>query len=271
MKDVRGKVALVTGGAYGMGLLWCERFAADGAKIVIWDISEANLERAMKDLERRGVKVWGHIADVSKPDVVREKAAVVQRETGGVDVLVNNAGIVHSGPFLETSDAQLAATIDVDLKGIMWCTKAFLPRMLERNKGHIINIASLAGYVGVPRMPAYSAAKWGAIGLTESIRLEVTKVLRKKGVKFTVVCPSFVDTGMFAGAKPPRLTRLLRPKDVVDVSYEAFKQDKYVVNMPWLTQVTPLLKGLLPYQAVDIVTDLFGASDPMREWRDERR
>lgn len=271
MKDVRGKVALVTGGAFGMGLLWCERFAADGAKLVIWDISEENLERAVKDFERRGVKVWGYLADVSKPEVVHEKAEEVQRDTGGVDVLVNNAGIVHSKPFLETPDAQLASTIDVDLKGIMWCMKAFLPHMLEQNSGHVINIASLAGYVGVPRMPAYSAAKWGAIGLTESIRLEVSLVLKKKGVRFTLVCPSFVDTGMFAGARPPRLTRMLKPKKVVDVSYEAFKRDKYVVNMPWLTQVTPLLKGVLPYQAVDVVTGIFGASDPMRDWRDERR
>lgn len=270
MKDVRGKTALVTGGALGMGLLWCERFAADGASLVIWDINEKNLDRAVKDFERRGVKVFGQIVDVSDAKTVHDAAQVANEETGGVDILVNNAGIVHSNPFLETADAHLAATIDVDLKGVMWCMKAFLPHMIEQNSGHIINIASLAGYVGVPRMPAYSAAKWGVIGLTESIRLETNRVLRKKGIKFTVVCPGFVDTGMFAGAKPPRLTKMLKPKEVVDISYEAFKEDKYVVREPWLTKVTPLLKSALPYKAVDIITDLFGASDPMSDWRDER-
>ncbi len=271
MKDVRGKTALVTGGAFGMGLLWCERFAADGAKLVIWDISQDNLDRAVKDFDRRGIKVWGHIVDVSDPEAVRETGAKTQEETGGVDVLVNNAGIVYSKPFLDTPDEHLAATIDVDLKGVMWCMKACLPRMVERNSGHIINIASLAGYVGVPRMPAYSAAKWGVLGLTEAVRLETNKIMKADGVRFTVVCPSFVDTGMFAGAKAPRLTRLLKPKEVVDGAYAAFKRDKYVVNTPWLTQVTPLLKGLLPWQAVDVVTELFGATDPMRDWRDERR
>jgi len=271
MKDVRGKAALVTGGAFGMGLLWCERFAAEGARLVIWDINQDNLDRAVKDFERRGIKVLGQIVDVSDAKAVAEAAQKAQDETGGVDILINNAGIVYSKPFLETADEHLAATVDVDLKGVMWCMKNFLPHMIDQNSGHIVNIASLAGYVGVPRMPAYSASKWGVIGLTESIRLEVTKVMKVDGIKFTVVCPGYVDTGMFAGAKPPRFTRLLQPKEVVDEAYAAFKRNQYYVRMPWLTKVTPLLKGVFPWQAVDVITDLFGATDTMSDWRDERR
>lgn len=270
MKNVRGKTALVTGGAFGMGLDWCKRFADDGANLVIWDINQDNLDAATKTIEQRGVKVFGQIVDVSNAKAVAKAGKAAVKEMGAIDILVNNAGIVRSSLFVDTKDEDLAATIDVDLKGIMWCTKAFLPAMIERDSGHVINIASLAGLVGVPRMSAYSAAKWGVIGLSESLRLEVNKVLKKKGVRFTVLCPGYVDTGMFSGAKPPRFTKLLKSEEVVDIGYEAFKKNKYVVKEPWLTKVTPLLKGVLPYQAVDIVTDLFGAGDTMKDWENER-
>lgn len=270
-KNVRGKTALVTGGAMGMGLSWCEHFADDGANVVIWDINDDAMEMAAESIKRRGVDVFTHNVDVSKAEAVNEAAEKAQEETGGVDFLVNNAGIVHSKPFLDTDDAHLAATIDVDLKGVMWGMKAFLPKMIERNYGHIINMASLAAYVGTPRMPAYSASKWGVIGLTESVRMEINHVLGVKGVRFTVVCPGYVDTGMFEGAKPPRFTRLLQPEEVVRIAYGGFKQDKYLVNMPWLTKLAPPLWGALPYQAFDIVMHVFGGIDTMRDWRDLRR
>lgn len=270
-KDVRGKTALVTGGGMGMGLSWCEHFADDGANVVIWDINDDAMEKAAESIRRRGVDVFTHNVDVSSSEAVATAAEKVQEETGGVDFLVNNAGIVHSRPFLDTEDAHLEATIDVDLKGVMWGMKAFLPKMIERNYGHIINMASLAGYVGTPRMPAYSASKWGVIGLTESVRMEINHVLGVKGVRFTVVCPGYVDTGMFEGAKPPRFTKLLQPEEVVRTAYDGFKRNKYLINMPWLTKVAPPLWGVLPYQAVDVVMHIFGGMDTMRDWRDLRR
>jgi short-subunit dehydrogenase len=90
------------------------------------------------------------------------------------------------------------------------------------------------------------------------------------GVKFTLVCPSYVDTGMFEGAKPPLMTKMLKPKDIVDIAYEAFKQDKYIVNEPWLVKLTPALKGILPYQAFDLVSGILGVTKSMHKWRDLR-
>lgn len=269
MRDVRGKTALVTGGAMGMGMLWCEHFARDGANLVIWDIKEETLAEAAEKLGRRGVTVMTQLVDVSNPEQVYEAAEKAQDETGGVDILVNNAGIVTAGPFLETPDARLAAVLDVDLKALMWTMKAFLPRMIERNSGHVVNISSASGYVGVPRMPAYVAAKWGVIGLTESVRLEVEQ-MRAPGVKFTLVCPSYVDTGMFAGAKPPLLTKILKPEEIIDVAYEAFKNDRYMVNEPWMVKLTPALKGVLPTKAFDVVSGILGVTKSMHDWRDER-
>ena len=253
-----------------MGLLWAERFARDGANLVLWDINEEKLEQASEGLRARDVDVMTQRVDVSNREQVYKSAVKVQAETGGVDVLVNNAGIIFSKPFLETPDEHLAATIDVDLKALFWTMKAFLPHMIDNNSGHIINVSSASGFIGVPRMPAYVASKWGVIGLTESIRLEV-RALKKTGVGFTLFCPSYVDTGMFEGAKPPLLTKMLEPKKVVDIAYQGFKDGKYLIIEPWMAKITPALKGLLPSKLFDLIADVLGVSTSMDAWQDTRR
>jgi NAD(P)-dependent dehydrogenase (short-subunit alcohol dehydrogenase family) len=270
MKDVRGKTALVTGGASGMGLLWCERLAKDGADLVIWDINQDAADEAAERLRSStGRKVYAQKVDVSDATLVDEAAEEALSTMGHIDVLVNNAGIVFAAPYLDSPKEKLSATIDVDLKAPMWTMQAFLPGMIQRNQGHIVNISSASGFIGVPRMPAYVAAKWGLIGLTESVRLEL-KLMHVSGVHFTLVCPSYVDTGMFAGAKPPLLTKMLKPEDVINTAYRAFKENRYIVKEPWLVKVTPPLKALLPYQVFDLISGLLGANKSMTDWRNER-
>jgi len=269
MIDVKGKTALVTGGAMGMGLLWARHFARDGANLVLWDINAAGLEQAAEEL-RGQVDVMTQVVDVSDRKQIYKAALKVQAETGGVDILVNNAGIVFSKPFLETPDEHLSATIDVDLKALFWTMKAFMPRMLELNASHIINISSASGFIGVPRMPAYVASKWGVIGLTESVRLEV-RGMKKDGVGFTLFCPSYVDTGMFEGAKAPLLTPMLTPDAAVRIAYDGFRDGKYMITAPWMVGLTPAIKGLLPSKLFDVVSDLFGANSSMDSWKDTRR
>ncbi len=252
----------------GMGLLWARHFARDGANLVLWDINAEGLEAAADEL-RGQVDVMTQVVDVSSREEIYKAAMKVQAETGGVDILVNNAGIVFSKPFLETPDDQLSATIDVNLKAMFWTMKAFLPRMLELNAGHIINISSASGFIGVPRLPAYAASKWAVIGLTESVRLEVRN-LKKDGVSFTLFCPSYVDTGMFKGAKAPLLTPVLPPETAVDIAYEGFCEGKYMITAPWMVGITPALKGLLPSKLFDVISDLFGATTSMDTWQDTR-
>ena len=267
MKDVKGKTALVTGGASGMGYQWAELFAKDGASLVLWDLREDRLTEAAGKLRALGVDVLTQVVDVSDRGAVYRAALTAQAETGGVDILVNNAGIVFSKPFLETPDEHLAATIDVDLKALFWTTKAFLPRMLERGSGHIINVSSASGFVGVPLMPAYVASKWGVIGLTESLRYE----LRGKGIGFTLFCPSFVDTGMFEGARPPLLTKMLKSEEVVARAYEGFRRGEYFIIEPFLVKITPALKGILPSRLFDLVAQVLGVTKTMDDWKDRRR
>lgn len=264
MKNVEGKNVLITGGAIGMGKIWANHFANDKARLILWDINESNLKATQKELKTK-TDVHIDIVDVTDREKVYETVKKYDKEMGGVHVLVNNAGIVAAGNFLETPDEKLSATIDIDLKALMWTMKAVLPGMITRGEGHIVNISSASGFIGVPFMPSYTASKWGVIGLTESVRLEMKELGHRK-IKFTLFCPSYVDTGMFKGAKAPLLSKILSPEEVIDIAYKAFKSDKYFVLEPWLVKVTPFLKGMLPTTVFDFISDVLGATGSMKNW-----
>lgn len=262
---VKGSVCLITGGARGMGKLWAERFVADGARVVLWDLDETELGRTAEALRRRGASVFTQVVDVTDRKGVYAAAVEVTRSFGTVDILVNNAGVVSAGPFLDMPDEKLALTIDVDLKALMWTTKAFLPGMLAEERGWILNISSASGFIGVPYMPAYAAAKWGVLGLTDSLRLEMG-LSGHKGIGFSVFCPSYVDTGMFQGVKPPRLVPMLTPEQAVNRGYKAFRKGEYVIVEPLMAKFTPALKTLLPRPVFDAVSDILGVTTSMRKW-----
>lgn len=270
MKDVKGKTTLITGAAAGMGKIWARRFAEDGSNLVLWDIDEEGLNQVAEELRTRGVDVMTQRVDVTDREAIYKAALKVQAETGGVDVLLNNAGVVAGGPLLEVPDEKINLTIDVDFRALFFTMKAFLPRMIERQSGHIINISSASGLVGVPHLATYAACKWGVIGLTESVRLEL-ELEKKHGIKFTLVCPSFVDTGMFEGAKPMFLTKMLTPEEIVDSAYKAFKRDQYWVVEPWLIKLGPPLKGILPQKLFDKINDLLGSTTSMTQWKGHGR
>lgn len=265
MKHVEGKTVLITGGAMGMGKLWADHFAKDKANLILWDINKKALEEAKKDLSKAGVIVKTAVVDVTDREKVYATVKEHEAEVGAIDVLINNAGIVAGGEFLKTPDEKLEMTFKVDLIALMWTMKAVLPGMIEKGAGHIVNISSASGFIGVPFMPSYTASKWGVIGLTESVRLEM-KALGHKNINFTIFCPSYVDTGMFEGAKAPLMTKILKPEEVIDIAYKGFKNNDIYILEPWLVKLTPMLKGLLPTPIFDTISDILGATGSMKNW-----
>jgi len=256
MKDVKGKVVLVTGAAMGMGKLLSEKFCEDGARVIMVDVNAESLKASIEEFKNRGFEVFDYVCDLTNRDKVYEMAEWVRENVGTVQALVNNAGVVYNGNFLDQDDEKISRTVDVNLKALMWTMKAFLPGMIENNEGHVLNLASASGFIGVPGVAVYAATKWGVIGLSESIRYELMKL--KKNIKFTIVCPSYVATGMFEGVKPPKMTRFLTPQRIVDIMYDAFKKDKLYVLEPFMVKMTPSLKALLPIKAFDWVQKVFG-------------
>ena len=167
--SLEGKVALVTGAAYGIGFAIAEAFAGAGATIVFNCRNEANREKALAAYEEKGIKAYGYIADVTKEDEVQALVQKIKDDLGGVDILVNNAGIIKRIPMLEMSAEDFRQVVDIDLTGPFICAKAVIPGMIEKGHGKIINICSMMSELGRETVSAYAAAKGGLKMLTRNI------------------------------------------------------------------------------------------------------
>ncbi len=267
MSTFKGKTVLITGGAMGLGRLMAERSASEGAgRIILWDINAAALEETAGGLRGKGHTVETAIVDVSSLDSIREHAKAVLDAHGIVDIVFNNAGIVVGKLFLDHTHEDFERTIRINTLGVMHVARAFLPAMAAKGDGHIINIASAAGLMPVPRQSAYSPSKWACLSFSETLRLEMEEC--KTGVKVTTVCPSYIDTGMFAGAKAPLLTPILKPAYVVDQIIAAVKSDRILLRLPWIVNILPFMRGTMPSRVFDFLAgSIFGVYKSMDHFK----
>uniref|UniRef100_UPI00082B18DD SDR family NAD(P)-dependent oxidoreductase n=1 Tax=Actinomadura kijaniata TaxID=46161 RepID=UPI00082B18DD len=187
-----GAVVAITGGARGIGRAAAEALAARGARVWIGDRDE---ERARRTAEETGVRAFG--VDVSDRASFAAFLAAVEAAEGPVDILVNNAGIMPLGPFLDEPDAVSAATLDVNVRGLVNGMRLALPGMVERGRGHVVNVASMAGRLPFAGMAVYNASKYAAVGLSLAVREEVAPA----GVSVSAVLPAAVRTGLTEGVR----------------------------------------------------------------------
>ncbi len=256
MKDLRGKNVLITGGALGMGRSLARLLLQEGCRVAVVDIREADLAEAVEDLSRYG-EIGSYICDISDREKVYALAERVKREFGAIDILVNNAGIVKSNPFLEKPDEVIERTIAVNLMAQFWTMKAFLPGMVEKKEGHVVNMASAGGLLGVPYISDYAASKFAVVGLTESLRQEF-KLAGLRKIRFTYVCPNTVGTGMFDGAKQVKGTKLLAADDVTVKIVEGIKKNRSFIGVPWSVYLVPLTKAITPIPVLDLFNRVMG-------------
>ena len=191
-KHIAGKTAIITGAGRGIGRATAIAFAKEGIHVGLIGKTAANLEKVAEELREYGVNVTFAAADVADNESVIAAVEHVKSELGPIDILINNAGIGKFGKFLELSPEEFKQIIDVNLMGMYYVTRAVLPEMIERQTGDIINISSTAGQKGAPLTSAYSASKFGVLGLTESLMLEV----RKHNIRVTALTPSTVATDL---------------------------------------------------------------------------
>ncbi len=190
-RNLDGRVALVTGGGEGIGLAIARRLAQAGARVAIADLNPTALEQATETLTGEGLAVAGFPADVSQPQSVHTLVAAVERRWGAVEILVNNAGI--TGGSTEVRDFDPAVwdeVFAVNARGVFLCCQAVLPGMLAAKQGRIVNVASIAGKEGNPRLSAYSASKAAVIGFTKSLAKEVAR----DGILVNAISPAVIQT-----------------------------------------------------------------------------
>lgn len=220
-QSLKGKVALITGAGKGIGRSTAIELAKEGVNIGLIARTEADLKAVASELEAFDVQVAYATADVSSMEEVNAAVEHLHTKLGPTDILINNAGIGKFGSFLELDPAEWKQIIDVNLMGVYYVTRAVLPQLIEKNGGDIINISSTAGQKGAPVTSAYSASKFGVLGLTESLALEV----RKHNIRVTALTPSTVATEL---AYKENLTdgnpdKVMQPEDLAEIMVAQLK------------------------------------------------
>lgn len=256
MTQLRNKHILITGGAQGIGALLARGSLERGAaRVTLWDVNAYALDIQVAKLRALGFTADGNVVDMAESAQIISAADALSAECP-VDILINNAGIVVGKPLAEQSHDDIEKTLRINALGVIHATRAFLPGMIARGSGHIVNIASASGFVPVPRLTTYGASKWACLGFSESLRVELRD---HKNIHVTTVCPSYINTGMFDGASAPFLTPLLEPEYTARRILQAIERDQSMLCMPWIVHLVPMLYALLPTPVFDAVCGrLFG-------------
>ena len=266
MTDINNRCALITGAASGIGRLLATRLASLGARLVLWDIDTTGLSQAHAELSGAGQKADVYTCDLTSREEIAAVAAQTLAQSGPIDILINNAGIVSGKNLLDISDREIERTFQVNTLALFWTVRAFLPSMLERDSGHVVTVASAAGLAGTAKLTDYCSSKFAAVGFDEALRLELKQQDSK--IITTVVCPFYTDTGMFDGVKTrfSWLLPILQPEDVAERILKAIQGDRRRLVMPWFVYTT-WPSRLLPVDWFDALMAFFGVSHSMDEFR----
>jgi short-subunit dehydrogenase len=241
MDNIRGKTIVITGAARGIGYATAKALLARGARVVIGDRDVAVLDKAVTELIRLG-QVTGYPLDVTDTEsfeVFLDKART--DGDGHIDVLINNAGVMPVGPFLEQSEQTIRTAIEVNFAGVLTGCRLVLPEMVKRRTGHVINIASLAGMVAVPGQALYAGTKFAVVGLSTALADEFAP----QGVNVSVVLPTFTNTELIAGTNATGAQKPVQPEEIAAGVVK-------VLDKPAITHLS--VPG--PLRAVSAITQL---------------
>jgi all-trans-retinol dehydrogenase (NAD+) len=205
------------------------------------------------------------LVDIAERGAIERAAAKVIADHGGVDVIINNAGVVRGTYFWEQENERDTEFImKINALAPMFITHEFLKGMIEgKRPSRIVNIASAAGTLSNPKMSVYASSKWALIGWSDSVRLEL-KQEHHDNVLVTTVCPSYIATGMFEGVKGPLMTPIMQPDYVVNRVWNAMRVGKPMLMLPWSVHLSKVLKGILPQSWFDAIAgNIFGVYNTM--------
>jgi NAD(P)-dependent dehydrogenase (short-subunit alcohol dehydrogenase family) len=265
MRLERGQVAVITGGASGIGLALGVAFADRGLDVVLADISEGPLQAAVAEIEAMGVSAIGVRTDVRSPEEVDALAASTIERFGRVDVVCNNAGVVNAGvPMWEVPLEEWEWILSVNLRGVINGIRAFVPHLVAQGSGHVVNTASMAGLLPQPTAGAYVASKHAVVGLTESLALEFELFAPTLGA--TVVCPGTVDTDILSSGKeiPSEMSIAEMHAQFADAA-----EDNPVLGHGVASPSSVAASVLAAIEAGRVHTAPNGSPEGVREWADQ--
>ena len=257
---------LITGGASGIGRIMGKMALEKGARtFIIWDINITAIEQTRKELSHLG-RVKGYVVDVANAEIVDAAYSKTIADCGSVDILINCAGIITSTKtFDQMTSEEIVRTININTVAPMLVARAALPDMLRRGKGHLCTIASAGGMLSNPKMSVYAASKWGAIGWSDSVRIELQEA--KSKVHMTTVAPYYIKTGMFDGVKS-RIIPVLKPEYVARRVIKGIERNKIFCGIPFGFHFIRFWQTVLPFRIFDFffgkVVGLYHAMDEFK-------
>jgi short-subunit dehydrogenase len=251
MRVIRGKKVLLSGAASGIGKALALRLAREGADLFLVDIDEAGMAETAAECRAAGVEVVTRRCDLSQPNDVSSAVAEVLHRWNGVDILVNNAGITYYGKTDRMAAEHWEKLLRINLLSHVQFTRELLPTLLERSEAHVLNVCSILGLVGMPKVAAYCTAKFGMVGFSESLRSE----FGRQGLGVTALCPGFVRTNLFTNAPldanaeehkiPPRIITTT-PRRVANAAVKAIYRNRRLVVMEPFARFMYALKRFAP-------------------------
>lgn len=258
MYRIECRNVLITGGASGIGKIMGRICLEKGARsIIIWDINEKNMETAKAGMEEYAAsaglpgKVFTYKVNVADAGNIQTVYDAVKEEVGDVDLLINCAGIVRGNNTFDKQTVQdITLSMDINATAPMLVALQILPDMIRRNSGHICNIASAAGMLGVPRLSVYVASKWAVVGWSDSLRIELKQ--EKSKVKVTTVAPYFINTGMFDGVNS-KVFPILDPEKTSAKIIRAIEKEKDFKGIPFTFHFIRLMQGILSNSLIDFI------------------
>jgi NADP-dependent 3-hydroxy acid dehydrogenase YdfG len=264
VKSVAGMVVAITGGARGIGKCTALSLIRRGARVAIGDLHAELAEETAAEL---GGNCVAFELDVTDRESFSRFLDSAESELGPIDVVINNAGIMPIGPFIEETDETAKTMIDINLHGVIYGTKLALERMLPRGSGHIVNIASQAGKAGLPGGATYCATKHAVVGLSEAVRLENID----KGIEVSCVMPAVVNTELGSGLVDTRGVKKLEPEEVAEAIVEAIETNRFDVWVPRSSAGIAAILSLVPRSGREAIARILKADKVLAEADEQER
>lgn len=266
MKNLKSRRVLITGAGHGLGLATAKAFARAGAFVIITDRESERVTEAVCELQLEALPCAGYVMDVTDPADVRHVRDRIHAEHGKIHVLMNNAGIVSGGQFLDVPLEKHLVTYDVNTHGPVIVTHLFLQDLLDSDEGHIVNIASASALIALPNAATYASSKWAVLGFTDSLREEL-EMTGRGHVGVSAICPSYISTGMFEGAKAPLFTPILTPENLAGKIVRCVQKRKSHLLTPALVRLIPLGKATWPRVVFRRLLQFLGVYQGMGDWK----
>ncbi|XP_017306348.1 short-chain dehydrogenase/reductase 3b [Ictalurus punctatus] len=266
-RDLSGDVVLITGGGRGIGRHLAREFAKCGAKkLILWGRTEKCLKDTCEEITLMGTECHYFICDVANREEVYKQAKVVREKVGDITILVNNAAVVHGKSLMDSDDDALLKSQHINTMGQFWTTKAFLPRMLELQTGHVVCVNSILSLSPIPGTIDYCTSKASSLAFMESLTLGL---LDCPGVGCTTVLPFHTNTEMFQGMRLrfPKLFPPLKPELVAQRTVDAVRTNTAFVYLPWSMNALVILKSILPQSALEEIQRFSGTYTCMNTFK----